>query len=156
MIKYSFRERAFYDMHLDYQELPDDLIEITPKQHSELLIALNRDCIVFSDLTYSEPKPSQFHIWNGNDWIDPRTQEEIAAYNRSIMPNLTPIEFEIKLYKAGLYEAVKNYIENEASVPVRIAYNRATFFSRTDPFVTTAMRDLNLTDEQVDTVWMGE
>jgi len=155
MIKFSIQTQAFYDTLLEYSELPDDLIDITHEQHQALFEAINIGCIVFPDLSISTPQPSQFHLWNGDDWIDPRTPEEIVAYERSLMPNLTPIEFEIKLYKAGLYDTVKNYIENEASVPVKIAYNRAAFFSRTDPFVTTAMRDLNLTDEQVDVVWIG-
>lgn len=155
MIKFSTLNQAFYDLELNYPDLPDDLIEVSGEQHDFLLNAMNSGCVVFSNLTYSEPKPSQFHIWNGTEWVDSRTPEEIAAYRRSIMPNLSPIEFEIKLYKVGLYDEVKAYIENEASVPVRIAYNRAIFFSRTDLFITTAMRDLKLTDEQVDDLWIG-
>ena len=36
---------------------------------------------------------------------------------------------------------------------LRIAYTRATFFSRTDPFIDQARIALGLTDEQVDTMW---
>jgi hypothetical protein len=35
---------------------------------------------------------------------------------------------------------------------LRIAYNRATFFSRTDPFIEQARIALGLTDEQVDMI----
>ena len=78
---------------------------------------------------------------------------EKAQLNRESMPNLTPIEFDIKLNNAGLYDAVQELIKD--SFELRIAYNRATFFSRTDPFIDQARIALNLTDEQVDEMWMN-
>ena len=70
---------------------------------------------------------------------------------RERMQNLTPIEFDIKLVDAGLYDQVQELIQSD--VKLKIAYTRATFFSRTDPFVDQARIALNLTDEQVDTIW---
>jgi len=77
--------------------------------------------------------------------------EEKAQLNRERMPTLTPIEFDIKLNNAGLYDAVQELIKDKFEL--RIAYNRATFFSRTDPFIDQARIALNLTDEQVDMIW---
>lgn len=77
--------------------------------------------------------------------------EEKAQLNRERMPTLTPIEFDIKLNNAGLYDAVQDLIKD--NFELRIAYNRATFFSRTDPFIDQARIALNLTDEQVDEMW---
>ncbi len=79
------------------------------------------------------------------------SDEEKAQLNRERMPRLTPIEFDIKLNNAGLYDAVQDLIKD--SFELRIAYNRATFFSRTDPFINQARLALGLTDEQVDTIW---
>ena len=76
---------------------------------------------------------------------------EKAQLNRERMPRLTPIEFDIKLNNAGLYDTVQELIKDKFEL--RIAYNRATFFSRTDPFINQARIALNLTDEQVDTIW---
>ena len=76
---------------------------------------------------------------------------EKAQLNRERTPTLTPIEFDIKLNSAGLYDAVQELIKD--SFELRIAYNRATFFSRTDPFIDQARIALNLTNEQVDTIW---
>ena len=78
--------------------------------------------------------------------------EEKAQLNRERMPNLTPIEFDIKLNNAGLYDVVQDLIKD--NFEMRIAYNRATFFSRTDPFIDQAQIALGLTDEQVDTIWL--
>ena len=76
---------------------------------------------------------------------------EKVQLNRERMPTLTPIEFDIKLNNAGLYDAVQELIKDKFEL--RIAYNRATFFSRTDPFIDQARIALGLTDEQVDTIW---
>ena len=77
--------------------------------------------------------------------------EEKAQLNRERMPTLTPIEFDIKLNNAGLYDAVQELTKD--NFEMRIAYNRATFFSRTDPFIDQARIALGLTDEQVDMIW---
>ena len=78
-------------------------------------------------------------------------QDKLLQLQRQSMPRLTPIEFDIKLNSAGLYDAVQELIKDKFEL--RIAYNRATFFSRTDPFVDQARLALNLTDEQVDMIW---
>ena len=78
-------------------------------------------------------------------------QDKLLQLQRQSMPRLTPIEFDIKLNNAGLYDAVQDLIKD--SFELRIAYNRATFFSRTDPFIDQAQIALGLTDEQVDMIW---
>ena len=76
---------------------------------------------------------------------------EKVQLNRERMPTLTPIEFDIKLVDAGLYDQVQELIQSD--IKLKIAYTRATFFSRTDPFIDQARIALGLTDEQVDTLW---
>ena len=79
------------------------------------------------------------------------SDEEKAQLNRERMLTLTPIEFDIKLVDAGLYDQVQSLIQSD--VKLKIAYTRATFFSRTDPFIDQARIALGLTDEQVDMIW---
>ena len=85
------------------------------------------------------------------DPISLLSDEEKVQLNRERMPILSPIEFDIKLNNAGLYDTVQDLIKD--NFELRIAYNRATFFSRTDPFIDQARIALNLTDEQVDEMW---
>ena len=80
-------------------------------------------------------------------------QDKLLQLQRQSMPRLTPIEFDIKLNNAGLYDIVQDLIKDKFEM--RIAYNRATFFSRTDPFIDQARIALNLTDEQVDEMWIN-
>ena len=105
--------------------------------------------IVNADELPNEPQET-WYIEGGEIKID---QDKLAQFNRQQMPTLTPIEFDIKLNNAGLYDAVQELIKD--SFELRIAYNRATFFSRTDPFIDQARIALNLTDEQVDEMWMN-
>lgn len=81
------------------------------------------------------------------------SDEERLQLARKRMPNLTPIEFDIKLVDAGLYDQVQELIASD--IKLKIAYTRAPFFSRTDPFIDQARIALNLTDEQVDAMWMN-
>lgn len=78
-------------------------------------------------------------------------QQKLIEFNRQNMPTLTPIEFDIKLVDAGLYDQVQGLIQSD--IKLKIAYTRATFFSRTDPFIDQARIALGLTDEQVDEMW---
>lgn len=78
-------------------------------------------------------------------------QDKLLQLQRQSMPHLTPIEFDIKLVGAGLYDQVQSLIQSD--IKLKIAYTRATFFSRTDPFIDQARIALGLTDEQVDTMW---
>ena len=102
---------------------------------------------VVIDREILEPIES-WYIEDGQIKID---QQKLVEFNRQNMPSLTPIEFDIKLVDAGLYDAVQSLIQ--ADVKLKIAYTRATFFSRTDPFIDQAQIALGLTDEQVDEMW---
>ena len=78
-------------------------------------------------------------------------QVKLVQIKRQNMPQLTPIEFDTKLKNNGLYDAVQELIKD--NFEMRIAYNRATFFSRTASFVDQARISLGLTDDQVDAMW---
>ena len=104
---------------------------------------------VVIDREISEPIETWI-IENGEIKID---QQKLIEFNRKNMPTLTPIEFDIKLNNVGLYDTVQDLIKD--NFELRIAYNRATFFSRTDPFIDQARVALGLTDEQVDEMWMN-
>ena len=102
---------------------------------------------VVIDREISEPIET-WYIADGEIKID---QQKLIEFNRKNMPTLTPIEFDIKLNNAGLYDVVQELIKDKFEL--RIAYNRATFFNRTAPFIDQARIALNLTDEQVDEMW---
>ena len=107
----------------------------------------SQDDLITKDMTKMSDDEVDRHI-NPEKYL---SDIEKAQLNRERMPILSPIVFDIKLNNAGLYDAVQDLIKDKFEL--RIAYNRATFFSRTDPFIDQARLALNLTDEQVDMIW---
>lgn len=89
-----------------------------------------------------------WYIENDEIKID---QKKLIEFNRRNMPTLSPIEFDLLLDKFDLYDAVQDLVATNRTL--KIAYNRALYFSRTDSFVDQARIALNLTDEQVDSMW---
>ena len=104
--------------------------------------------IVDRDKLPTEPQESWVLHEDGTLTID---QQKLIEFNRKNMPTLTPIEFDIKLVDAGLYNQVQKLILS--GIKLKIAYTRATSFRRTDPFIDQARIALGLTDEQVDEMW---
>ena len=158
MVNFSVSEQAFYDLNLGYSNPPQDLVEITNEQHSELLKALNSGCIIFADLTCSEPKPSQFHEWINDGWIDLRTEEEKLAYRRSQYPKLTRYQFVRGMlesgYKVSDIEAQIMLIEDEYTRELTmIGFKDATNFVRTDPSIDVMRDMLGKTDLEIDEFW---
>ena len=105
----------------------------------------------YTDITNAHTPDCGPEFWlieNGEIKID---QQKLIELNRSKMPTLSPIEFDMVLDKHGLYNDVQSLISTNRSLS--IAYNRATFFSRTASFIDQARIALGLTDEQVDAMW---
>ena len=79
------------------------------------------------------------------------SDEEKLQLSRERMPLLKPMDFELKLVDFGLYDAVQELINSD--IKLKIAYNRALYFSRADPFIEQARQALGLTYKQIDEMW---
>ena len=158
MIKFSSENQAFYDDSLNYPELPDSLIDITDEQHNELLIAINSGHFVFSDLTLSEQKPSDFHVWRGESWIDPRTPEEIEAHRLVQFPALKRRQFMRVLVLNGFdLDQIESEINKIPDTQTRqlalIDWKDATEFWRTDETLLMVADLLGLDTARIDAMW---
>ena len=103
-------------------------------------------------IRHETPRLSQFHtVWNGSKWIDSRTLEEIAAYNRSLLPRLSKRQFALYLYDHGMYDQVMGAIN--ANPRFKIEYDSVSDIERLSPMVSDITTLLGWTDEQVDQMW---
>ncbi|MPW44732.1 hypothetical protein [Acinetobacter guerrae] len=157
-ILFSVSRQAFFASELNYSDLPNDLIEINQEQHIELLTKLNTGCYIKSDLITTSPKPTSFHVWSGKKWVDPRTAEEKRAdLLKTVMP-LTRRQFMLVLALHNLDEQVETAISNIEDVKqkklISIEYRESTQFERTSDSVAQISQLLNLTDDQVDILWV--
>lgn len=60
---YNKKTKSFYVDEIN-ENIPNGSVEITEDQHNTLHNAINAGCIIFDDLTISEPPPSSFYKWN--------------------------------------------------------------------------------------------
>lgn len=103
-------------------------------------------------IRHESPRLSQFHtVWNGSKWIDPRTLEEIAAYNRSLLPRLSKRQFALYLYDHNMYDQIMQAIEENPRF--KIEYDSVSDIERLSPTVSEMTALLGWTDEQVDQMW---
>ena len=65
---FDYKTQSFYIDEIN-NDIPPDSIEITEQQHNELYNAINNGCVIFSDLSFSDKPPSEFHKWNGKGWV---------------------------------------------------------------------------------------
>lgn len=151
MITFSVKHQSFYDLTLNYPDVPNDLIEINSDLHIELMQKIASGCVVFSDLSCSEPRPTQFHTWNGSAWVDNRTQEEIEAHDRSLLPKISKRQFALYLFDHDMYDQVMQAIE--ANPRFKIEYDAVSDIERLSPTVASMTALLGWTDEQVDQMW---
>lgn len=107
----------------------------------------SQDSYILEDMVRMSEDEVDRHI-HPEKYLSDKEKQQITREN---MPTLTPIEFDIKLVDAGLYDKVQGLIQSD--IKLKIAYTRATFFSRTDQFIDQARIALELTDEQVDMIW---
>ena len=157
MINFSEKDQAFYDLNLDYPELPSDLVEIDESQHAELLQKLNSGCHVFKNLTCSDPRPSQYHIWNRGKWVDKRTQSEKRTDFLNTLKPLTRRQFKLALLENDLLEKVESTIDNIPDLQLRkrmqIEYAESVEFERQSESVIAMCEMLELSEDQVDQLW---
>lgn len=158
MIKFSESKQAFYETDFDYPELPGDLVAVEDSElHLLLVDKINSGCRVFSDLSFSQPKPSPYCEWIDGAWVDPRTPEQKEAQYMASLKPLTRRQFKLTLLHYGMLETMESQI---ASIPdanlriqLQIEYAESTTFMRTSPSVAAMVQSLGLTTNQVNQMW---
>ena len=101
---------------------------------------------------------TEYHIWDGTEWIDPRTEEEKLTYKRSQYPKLTRYQFMRGMleygYKSSDIEAQIMRIEDEYTRELTLlGFKEATNFVRTDESILAMQSVLGFSDENVDELW---
>ena len=62
-----YKDNAFYSD--DLGDVPAGAVEISDRQHAELLAALNAGSLILPDLSVTPPRPSALHTWDGKTWV---------------------------------------------------------------------------------------
>ncbi|WP_392563451.1 hypothetical protein RHO13_08590 [Orbus wheelerorum] len=146
---YHFAKNAFYIEEIN-NEIPEGSIEITREQHDQLFRALNAGCIIFDDLTYSLPKPSQFHNWVEGKWI---LNEQ--SYKKSLVPiEITKRQLMLQLNKLGLYQKVMDLINQPEYLDLKIEYDCSTEFGGKDNLIIAIAKQFDLSSDDIDNLFI--
>lgn len=103
-------------------------------------------------------KPSEFHEWNGTEWLDPRTEKEKLEYKRSQYPKLTRYQFMRGMleygYKSSDIEAQIMLIKDEYTRELTmLGFKDAGYFDRNDKSIGIMRDMLGKTDIEIDDFW---
>ena len=107
----------------------------------------------FTELMPNNP----FETWNGEAWIDQRTDEEKESERLKQYFPLTKRQFKLTLLQYDLKLKVEELIENIEDVKlkaqIQIEYNDSETFERTNESVKFMLENLDLSSDQVDEMW---
>ena len=158
MIHFSYKKQSFYDVELNYTDLPDDLIEVSSEQHYILLEKINNGCHIFSDLSVSAPRPSSFHLWQNGKWMDSRTPDQIQENELKALTPLTRRQFRMVLVLNGYdLDEIKAQIlaieDTQTRQLTLVEWEDATTFERDNASLVMMAGLLGLNDDQVNAMW---
>lgn len=106
--------------------------------------------------TSSQPT-SEYATWNGSEWLDERTHEQITTDTAKALPALTRRQFKLALLDYNLLDQVElvlSSIEDPAlKARFNIEYTESTTFERLNPSVVAMCKLLGFTDEQLNDFW---
>lgn len=157
MISFSPSEQVFYDSSLNYQQYPDDLVEIDHEQHMLILGKINTGHYIFPDFSFSEKSPSAAHKFIDGKWIDNRTAaQKRKAYLATLKP-LSRRQFKLALLKNKLLNSLELAISEISDPELRsqyeIEYHELTVFERTNESVIQLLKLVNLNSKEIDLLW---
>lgn len=100
---------------------------------------------------------NNFCEWNGTEWIDPRTEEEIL---RTLVPEtVTKLQLKLQLTLSGFDLTLIDNVINQLPEPQRsftsISWNDATIFERNNELLINLATQLGLTSSDLDNIFIS-
>lgn len=108
---------------------------------------------------HETPKPSDYHnFWDGEQWIDKRTDDQKCKDEISNLPALTRRQFRLVLVSNGFnlsdIENKINSIEDDLQRQIiQIEWEDSQNFERTSESLNTMAALLGLDDQKVNELW---
>ena len=105
-------------------------------------------------------KPSENHIWQGNQWVYVEPHQPTAAELRAQMADKTPREFRDILTDMGIFPHMVAAQINEIPFDIERqkalnAWEVSTYISRIDPYVDMIGAMFDKSVAEIDAAWVG-
>lgn len=156
---FSFQDQLF-NIGFDEQEIDKNYTQVNKETYELFLSKVNNGCVVLSieNQTFSPPKPSLTHTWNGANWVDSRTPEQIQESELKALTPLTRRQFRMVLVLNGYdLDEIKSQILAIEDIQTKqltlIEWEDANTFERTSPSLVMMAGLLQLNEDQVNTMW---
>ena len=138
-------------MAVIYEDQPDGTVKAYSDQHKKIFGGFPE---AEYDVVY-DPKDAHRTYVETDNWIDSIPEQNTRVFSKMYL--------ELALFKAGLLEAVDNFIDQQTStneqgqtLPLRRLYDTALILSEDNEyfnqFKTAIQEQLDLTDEYVETI----
>ena len=114
-----YKDNAFYSD--DFGAVPAGAVEISDRQHAELLAALNAGSLILPDLSVTPPPPSALHTWDGKAWVLDKAaaQQRKAAQQEEVWTRIKA-KREEQRYGGAYIPALKKWLQTDE--PSRTQY----------------------------------
>ena len=114
-----YKDNAFYSD--DLGGVPAGAVEISERQHAELLAALNAGSLILPDLSVTPPPPSSLHTWDGKAWVLDKAaaQAHKAAQQEEVWTRIKA-KREMQRYGGAHIPALKKWLQTDE--PSRTQY----------------------------------
>ena len=156
---FSIQDQLF-NIGLGGQELDGNYSKVNKETYDLFFSKVNNGCLVLSveNQVFSPPKPSDTHIWNGDEWLDSRALEQIQEGELKALTPLTRRQFRRVLvqndYDLDVVRAKILEIEDSQTRQLTlIDWDDADTFERMDPSIILMIGVLGLNDDQVNIMW---
>ena len=99
-------------------------------------------------------------VWNGTEWIESATPEEIAEANKTIVPiQVKNMKFRLALIKSGIMPssidtAITQMPEGAMKENIFTLWNFADYLERNDASLNYMAGQFNITHEQLDNLFI--
>ena len=138
-------------MAVIYEDQPDGTVKAYSDQHKKIFGGFPE---AEYDVVY-DPKDAHRTYVETDNWIDSMPEQTTRVFSKMYL--------ELALFKAGLLEAVDNFIDSQTitneqrqTLPLRRLYDTALILSEDNEyfnqFKTAIQEQLDLTDEYVETI----
>ena len=156
---FSIQDQLF-NMGFDEQEIDKNYTQVDKETYELFFSKVSSGCMVLSieDQAFSPPKPSLTHTWNGDDWVDSRTPEQIQEIELKALTPLTRRQFRMVLVLNGYdLDEIKAQILAIENIQTRqltlVEWEDGNTFERTSSSLGMMANLLGLTDDQVNAMW---
>lgn len=98
-------------------------------------------------------KPSEYHIWQGSEWVFVPPPEPTPEELRAQMPSITKRQLRLTLVRNDISLSELDTAINSMGDEAIIEWNDSSEYRRLNPLLNQVAAHLSLSPEQVDAMW---